>query len=358
MTAARRPDSLDAETAILRQLAFEWERWNLWIFGRAMQPATFALGDGRHYLARWVPGPRMIEFSRAYVLVAPWGGVIEVLKHEMAHQYVGEVLRVADETAHGPAFRRVCQERGIDARAAGAPRTEVETEEARVIEKVSRLLTLANSPNLHEAESAARAARRLIVKYNLTRLEQPRDEDYTWRHLGTPSARMPGYVKHLAGLLTRHFFVSAILVDLDDPRGATGRVVEICGTEANVKMAEFVFEYVRQTAERLWQTRGAASGLAGQADRNSFLVGIVSGFSETLNRRDEESPSGTALVSLRDERAAGYLDRRHPRQRAARAVTTSSATAYFAGQAEGRGITLRKPVESKPGSGGGGLLGA
>ena len=44
----------------------------------------------------------------------PWQVVIEVLRHEMAHQYVDEVLRIHDESAHGPAFRKVCAERSID----------------------------------------------------------------------------------------------------------------------------------------------------------------------------------------------------------------------------------------------------
>ena len=49
----------------------------------------------------------------------PWTVVLEVLRHEMAHQYVDEVLGVHDETAHGPTFQAVCEARAIDGRAAG-----------------------------------------------------------------------------------------------------------------------------------------------------------------------------------------------------------------------------------------------
>ena len=41
--------------------------------------------------------------------------MVEVLKHEMAHQYAHEILGARDESAHGEAFRTVCQRLGIDA---------------------------------------------------------------------------------------------------------------------------------------------------------------------------------------------------------------------------------------------------
>jgi len=106
--------------------------------------------------------------------------------------------------------------------------------------------------------------------------------------------------------------VACILVEVIDPRGGpSGRVVEVCGTRANVAIAEFVFEYLLATAERLWQQALASGELGGGAARASFLLGIMAGFGETLRRQDAELPEerGRALrrPSRRGESRADRL---------------------------------------------------
>jgi hypothetical protein len=71
------------------------------------RPASLVASRSR--LGRWIESTRTLEISRPLVLEQPWGIVVEVLKHEMAHQYVSEVLGERHETAHGPNFRPVVQ---------------------------------------------------------------------------------------------------------------------------------------------------------------------------------------------------------------------------------------------------------
>lgn len=52
---------------------------------------------------------REISIARTVVFESRWSQVEEVLKHQMAHQFVDESLRAADETAHGLAFRQTCE---------------------------------------------------------------------------------------------------------------------------------------------------------------------------------------------------------------------------------------------------------
>src|SRR4030095_14857783 len=90
--------------------------------------------------------------ARRLATKEPWATLVEVLKHEMAHQYVLEVLRIEDESAHGPAFRDVCQRLGIDAKAAGLPTTSSARtdDEDRVLSRIAKLLALAESSSVHE----------------------------------------------------------------------------------------------------------------------------------------------------------------------------------------------------------------
>src|SRR5205823_3192093 len=138
-----------------------------------------------------------------------WEIVEEVLKHEMAHQFVDEVLNTRDESAHGPAFRAICERLGIDPAASGLPASAVlEGSAERVVQKIARLLSLAESPNQHEAEAAAVAARRLMLKHNVDSASAPKR--YGHRRLGTPTRRVEESARILAGILTGYFFVEAI----------------------------------------------------------------------------------------------------------------------------------------------------
>src|SRR4051812_35260968 len=97
------------EMALVRALLSQWKHVNASYFKEALKPPTIELTTTRGVLGRWYRETRTLEISRPLILTQPWGIVVEVLKHEIAHQYAHEVLGATDETAHGPAFRSVCQ---------------------------------------------------------------------------------------------------------------------------------------------------------------------------------------------------------------------------------------------------------
>src|SRR5271165_1107451 len=155
------------DAALVRELRTTYWQINDSFFKGALSAPTLELAATRATLGRWIPATRTIEISRSLVLERPWGAVVEVLKHEAAHQYVHEVLGEKDQTAHGPAFRDVCAKLGIDAHASGVPDASPCEPTNRVVDRVARLLALAESPNRHEAEAAMAAAQRLMLKHNL-----------------------------------------------------------------------------------------------------------------------------------------------------------------------------------------------
>src|SRR5689334_11805818 len=98
-------EAIDLEAALLRALKGVWQELNQSHFKGALRPPAISLGDGASRLGQWRSHSRCLELSRAFVETGAWGQVVEVLKHEMAHQYVDEVLGAPDPTAHGPHFR-------------------------------------------------------------------------------------------------------------------------------------------------------------------------------------------------------------------------------------------------------------
>ncbi len=109
------------QAALVRELRATWRQLNEAYFRGGLVAPTLELVDLRATLGRWIPDTRTIEISLPLVVERPWGVVVEVLKHEMAHQYVHEVLGEKSETPHGPAFRDACARLGVDARASGMP---------------------------------------------------------------------------------------------------------------------------------------------------------------------------------------------------------------------------------------------
>jgi hypothetical protein len=343
------------EAELLRELRATYHHLNGAHFRDALAPVALELVATEGRLGRWVPQTRTIELSRPMVLEARWGAVVEVLKHEMAHQYAHEVLGATDEPPHGPAFRKVCERFGIDARASGMPEApEPSEEETRVLERITRLLALAQSSNQHEAEAAAVAAQRLMLKHNLNEVHAgtARQRGYAFRHLGEPTGRVVEHQRMVAMILGKHFFVEVIWVPVYRPlEGKRGSVLEICGAPANLAIAEYVHGFLMQTAERLWAEHKRAQRLAGNRERLTFLAGVMAGFAEKLAR--ETAVHGEqGLVWVKDGDLSRYFRQRHPHVRHVRYGGQRRTETYAHGRAAGRNIVLHKGVEAAATSGG------
>ena len=335
------------EAALIRELRtnFDWE--NHARFKNRLKAPVIVLSDAATRLGRWVRATRTIEVSRPLVLARPWPEVVSVLAHEMAHQYVDEVLQVVGETAHGETFQKVCAAVGIDARAAGAPVPVEGAEVARVLERIRKLLALAASANQHEAEAAMRRAHELMLRHNIESAGARERAGYAVRHVGDPGKRLDRVQHAIAGLLAEFFFVKVIQVPVYLPTtGKRGSTFELVGTHANLEMAVHVFEFLRATARRLWHANWTDARVRSGRDRLSYEAGVIGGFRDKLVAERAELKS-TGLVWVGD----GDLDRfyrdRHPR------ITTRQRRvrldgAHAAGREAGRTIVLHKPVSHGP----------
>lgn len=332
----------ELETLTLRAIKAEHRDLNGLLFSWKLVSPSFALSDGKSRLGQWVPATRSIEISRQLLVEMSWGALVEVLKHEMAHQYVDEVLGIRDETAHGPAFRRVCVERGIDGRASGAPHQPVSGEEHAALEKIARLLTLASSPNEHEAHAAMAAAQRLMLKYNLDAFSRNTTRDYCFRHLGTPTGRVYEAPRILALILSEHFFVETIWVSVWRPvLGKRGSVIEVCGTHANVELAHYAHDFLMHTSERLWREHKRARSITGNRDRRAFVAGVMTGFRGKLASQLEDHREH-GLVWRGDPELNAYLRQRHPRLQWTRYSSSHHQAAHAEGRRAGSTIVLHR----------------
>ncbi|MEY2742525.1 MAG: hypothetical protein RIS21_893 [Planctomycetota bacterium] len=349
------PDTTDPtwERATLLALKAEWVAINHTLFEGALRSPMIDWSDGMTLLGAWITGQRRLTLSRTFVASSPWGRVVEVLKHETAHQYVDEALHIVDESAHGATFRRVCEERGIDARAAGMPEVAVDDESASVRRRIEKLLALAGSPNPHEAAAAASMARKLRLKHRLD-VGTSDSADYGWKQLGPVLGRVTEVDRWLAHILEAHAFVEVVFVtSYDTARSERGRILEVCGTAADLEFAEWMYVFLRRTAERLADDHVRRQG---GGKRAAFMAGVLSGVHETLGRSAAESAAGDAALVWRGDPALhAYFRKRHPRLRTTRGRVRRGRADHHAGQAEGRRVVVHRPISGRGGFGG--LLG-
>jgi hypothetical protein len=332
------------ERALLRELVSEWKRINAAYFREALALPSIVLSSSSAHLGRWRGDARVLELSRTMILAQPWAVVVEVLRHEMAHQYVHEALGETSETPHGPSFRAVCERLGVDPAASGLPSpSPYDDVTARAVERIARLLALAESPNVHEAEAATLAAQRLMLKYNIESTSRPA-VGYAFRTLGAPTGRVEESQRILAGILAQHFFVEVIWIPVYRPlEGKRGSVLEICGSRANLEIAEYVHGFLTHSCHGLWLDHRRALGLRSNRERRTFQSGVMSGFSTKL-ARESKKHRAEGLVWVKDGDLDHYFRRRHPHIRNVRYGGSPRSDAWHKGREAGEKLVLRRGV--------------
>ena len=344
------PLSIELERLALREVAEEYDQLNYQLFAERLTRPALSWSDSDHTLGAWTAHPPGIALSRSLLTTYPWSTLVEVLKHEMAHQYVSEVLACHDESAHGPTFLHVCEERAIDARAAGrAPQQEQPPD--HVVDKIRRLLALAESSNQNEAQAAMAAAQRLMLKHNLDQVNRNEQRDFVIRHLGPATGRVQESQRLLAGILRDFFFVETIWISVWRPREAKrGSVLEICGTHSNVEMAEYVYEFLTHSGDRLWRAHQRETGIRHNRERRRFIAGVMSGFYRKL--RDEREPQrAEGLVWLGDAQLREHFRARHPKTRTVSYATSHGSAAHARGQQAGHRLVLHRGIGAGPSQG-------
>ena len=336
----------DLAAALIRELSQTWREFNSNHFRGRLRPPVLALSDVGSRLGQWNPATRTLSVDRLLAFQKPWTVVREVLKHEMAHQFVHENLKIYDQASHGPAFDDVCRRFGIDARASGMPAVPAGAEGGNpVLRRIARLLALAESPNVHEAEAAMKTAHRLMLKHNIDAKVAAAQEGYAFIHLGVPRRRVEAPEHVLAGLLAQHFFVESIWVpSYVAGEGRSGRVLELCGTLPNLEVASYVYTFLLETAERLWREHKRQHNITSDKERRRFQVGVMSGFNEKLKAGVKEDQR-EGLVWVGDPGLETFMHQRYPRRTGGGGIGIQLTPAYQHGREAGKKIVLHKPMK-------------
>jgi hypothetical protein len=347
-----------------------------WYHRAGLKPVVIQVIEMAGVWGKWDPFFRTISLNAKLIREHSWDVVLEVLKHEMAHQYVTDHDFNSYDTDHGPAFQKACQKLGVSpwASRAGGKIPDVipsirervlSAEDQRLLERVEKLLSLAQSSNEHEALLAMERVRELYAKHNLDRIRWSKDEDSmdSLFFCRKKKRTEPTEAKILA-ILNDHFRVKVIHTHLFDAKACERfKAAEILGRRENILMAEFVYHFLHQQCESLWMSYQERTRCAALM-RRSYQLGVLSGFDEKLIKADSidimvahrSAVAESEVKSLQKiERSAceEFVGMRYPRiSKKSWGGGRVDQGAFTSGQSEGRQLNLNKPLKSHSGFGG------
>jgi uncharacterized protein DUF2786/SprT-like family protein len=312
------------EHRILHGLSCEWDT-ALWVlpapYEDQMQKPLFAIHDMKSRWGYWSGKNREIVVSRSLVLEHSWNAVRQVLKHEMAHQFAEEVLGARNETPHGPCFKKACYYLRADSAASGTFRLldekvlwDSKNNEDKMMARIKKLMSLAQSRNQHEAEAAMTKAHELVDKYNIDLVRLEKDRKFVSIFLGEPMLRRFREEHRLAYLLGEFYYIYGLWVSVYVmEKGKMGRVLEISGTKKNVQIASYVYDFVNRFIESQWREYNRNRGL-NRYRRTDFALGVLEGFEQRLNNQSEQraSANGYGIIRVEDSLLKKYAAYRYP----------------------------------------------
>lgn len=366
------------EDAWLKQLYSEFDQI-CFQFRLKLKKPVIEIRDMKSQWGQWDPLLRTVTLSRNLIQGHSWQHVLGVFKHEIAHMYVTEIL--GGNSGHGPEFKSACDALGLAEEYRGSgldlgeplrtwqETSEVPEEEAVILRKVEKLLAMAESSNENEAFLAMARVQELIGKYNLESSLNRKKNRYVSLIINHRKQKIDRLQRMIGGILTGYYFVDVVFSTLyDSQENVTHKTMEILGTEQNVLMAEYVYGFLRQQTDTLWEHYRANHSLKGAAPKMSFQVGVIAGFKKKLDKLERQAAQNLssthhadtflaeksttesgALIKFSDPGLKKFVNARFPRLTS---VTTGGRVVgehYESGRAQGERIVVHTGL-SKGGS--------
>lgn len=274
-------------------------------------PATLSLSKSQNQMGSWNSQSRVISLNVKLFDGYSWQEIIEVLKHEVAHQLQWEHFGYDPSQTHqlhGDVFQKSCEMIAVASWARG-PRAHIHPKSPTLEElssdtrspwelKIKKLLSLSQSSNEHEAHLALEKAKELSEKNHLWCLNHL--DSHPQIHCHSISL----YTKRRTEL--QHFF-SQILGEFFDVRPIFNYeyslkkkcdlyVLDLIGDSKNLLTANYVYHYLSSTFDRLWQERKSHLLKKNQTAsmrvaKNSYYSGLMRGFYETLKAKHQHMSS-------------------------------------------------------------------
>lgn len=349
------------ERKILHGISCEWEA-ALYVLNPEQKAhfkkPLFTLKPMKSRLGYWSPEKNEICLNHYFVLNHPWDAIREVLLHEMAHQFTDQIFHAHHEPPHGFMFQKSCHLLRANPKASGNYQSLYERLQSESLEtddkimlRIKKLMALSESSNQHEAEAAMSKAHELIAKYNIRLLEHNIHRNFESVFIGTPLLRHPREEYFIANLLQDFYFVQGIWVSAYVvEKNKMGRVLEISGTVQNIRIASYVYDFIKHYIQSKWNEYNK-DNLLNRYRKSDFSVGIIEGFRSKLESQQKKTKNPTDSIypiKVEDPLLSKYFSHRYPYvHRFKKNTSGHHATIFNDGKKVGKKMIIYKGIHEK-----------
>jgi hypothetical protein len=269
-----------------------------WKYGVNLLTPIINISSGKKILGLWNDKNKTISISSHLIKNEIWDIVLEVLKHEMAHQYVSEFYSNADR--HGKYFKKACAILGVHpAFITGSAdyhkklqlfKGAFPEDAQKMLKRVEKLMALGQSNNEAEAQSASRKANYLLNKYNLQQINTGDDNpDIKYLTICHKKKRIESIQKAILSILRNYYYVNCLTSNTYHAHENTVyKSIVLVGRKEFLKVAEYVYNFLLDTDQTLWQDF-KKKNKAQRGEKISFDMGFIAGIEHNHKIMFEDS---------------------------------------------------------------------
>ena len=329
-----------------------------------------------HRIGEWRPSTRTIAFEIDLLRNYEWAAVEHVMKHEVAHQIVNEILGIsAYGHPHGEAWKIACKmveiDDGFDEDNPVPLSSYKGSMESPMVERIRKLLIHGNDKACTESEAELflTKAQELMIRHQIKMVEVCGTERFfVSRPVGPKFKRFPSWLWTMVHLVTEHYHVKAISMNCGGFKYGKEYRIEFFGQPDNLDIAEYVYHALLNQGERMFKDFMAEHTLKCKTDpdylkqftnygyrnrmsRASYLLGLFNGYARKLELEKVAVESKIeiedgAIVPMEDALLGEMFENYYHPHNGKVNTTLRNAAAYSAGRAAGASMTLAKGVRS------------
>lgn len=294
--------------------------------------------------------PHFFELGFAECLMgASKKRVQDVIRHELAH-YITFIQYGKTATPHSYEFKDICQRMGWGKEVYEANQNieiikeNFLSEKSCIFRKVQKLLALASSKNVHEAELAMMKSREILLKHNIeSSFIQAIDEEKIFLKRIMKQKRLNARMKAI-GRILQTFFVNVVYV-----RSKEYIHLEILGSAAHIEIAEYVAGVLEHELDVLWNQARKQSQLKGALAKNSFFFGLAKGYCDKVEAlKNEYSEKVAHSLIVLEQKLIHAKEMIYPRLCATKSNRSYSLQASLLGEHMGKQLTIHSSLTRDP----------
>ena len=318
----------------------------------SLDPIVIFISSSSACLGSWCPLKRTITISYDLILNNNWAVVIEVLKHEMAHQYAYEIFSY--QGGHGREFLQACDLLMVETWARKASinledykfyKNNKSNKISTVLRRAKKLLALTTSCNENEARIALQKVKELSCDSTFLF-----DNNFSTVVINHNIKKTRPEQASISGILSRFFSVKVVYSFLYNSTSLREeRVLEITGEPAKVEVAEYVYWYLLNHTEILWRDHKEKTKQKGLRSKNEFIDGVLSGFSQKLQEKSVASNTSqekSLVITENNKKLDNFMKKKYPKlQTTYSSVKDRSNETYRAGHTKGMNLSMHHGVK-------------